>query len=241
MKKIVLVVTLRTVQSLEKRIQDLGNILDLLDSTNDTLNGMKTLSKDTTWGKIFETIRRHAVSLHSAIKNGWNCDCEVTHLAGLQLQRRQITQTSPRFTMNFALPQSEPNLSNHRRRLLIYAKKRKEGPARKRLDSAPVQETYITQLRANFGTESLPEVNATTLPIRFGLHSPYSSTSSGFGFGGIFIKSALSILTTANISIPSETEVLVDEQSTWVYCKATRQLSWPCIKALQKMASYAKV
>ena len=56
MKKIVLVVTLRTVQSLEKRIQDLKNILDLLDSTNDTLNGMKTLSKDTTWGKIFETI-----------------------------------------------------------------------------------------------------------------------------------------------------------------------------------------
>ena len=119
--------------------------------------------------------------------------------------------------------------------------KPKEGLARKRLDSAPVQETYITQLRANFGTESLPEVNATTLPIRFGFHSPYSSTSSGFGFGGIFIKSALSLLTTANISIPSETEVLVDEQSTWVYRKATRQLSWSCTKALQKMASYAKV
>ncbi|OBT70029.1 hypothetical protein VE03_00658 [Pseudogymnoascus sp. 23342-1-I1] len=42
----------RTVQSLEKKIRDLVNLIDLLDSTNDTLEGMKAIPKDTSWGKF---------------------------------------------------------------------------------------------------------------------------------------------------------------------------------------------
>ncbi|TVY18081.1 hypothetical protein LARI1_G003501 [Lachnellula arida] len=201
----------RTVQALEKKIQDLKNLLELLDSTNDTLDGMKTISKDTTWGKLFESIRKHAVDLHSAITNSWKCNCEATHQSGLQLQKRQPSDISPRFIMNFALPPQDSAPKSLQRRVIIHAKESKHNSA---LPSpVPVQKTYITQLRTNFETKSLPDVNVTTLPIRSGPQSSSSSVSSSFSFSSIFTKSESNVTTTSSISIPNGTETLVENQS----------------------------
>jgi len=43
--------------------QDLKRLLDLLDSTDDEdPHNAKAISKDTTWAKLFECIRRHAIT-----------------------------------------------------------------------------------------------------------------------------------------------------------------------------------
>ncbi|KFY16189.1 hypothetical protein V491_05411 [Pseudogymnoascus sp. VKM F-3775] len=154
----------RTVQSLEKKIGDLKGLLKLLDSPDDTLETMKTIPEDTTWGELFENIRRHAVTLHSVIKNSWKCNCEVSHLAGLQLQKRQASEYPPRFIINLALPQREPTSANLRRKLLIYAKDPQDTPKLEGQQPILVQETYITQLRTHFQTKSLPDINITPPP-----------------------------------------------------------------------------
>ncbi|TVY25181.1 hypothetical protein LHYA1_G006051 [Lachnellula hyalina] len=202
----------RTVQALEKKIQDLKNLLELLDSTNDTLDGMKTISKDTTWGKLFETIRQHAVDLHSAIKNSWKCNCEATHQSGLQLQKRQPSDLSPRFTMSFALPPRDSAPQSLRRKVIIHAKESRHNSSLDRPSPVPIQKTYITQLRTNFETKSLPDVNVNTLPIRFGPQSS-SFASPSFSFASIFTKSESNVTTTSSISIADETEILVDNHS----------------------------
>ncbi|KFY70030.1 hypothetical protein V499_09534 [Pseudogymnoascus sp. VKM F-103] len=122
----------RTVQSLEKKIKDLERLLRLLDGTNDTFEGMKPVPNGTSWGELFENIRRHAATLHSVIKNSWNCNCEVSHLANLQLQKRQASDCPPRFIVNLALPQREPTSANSRRKLLIYAKDSQDTPTPER-------------------------------------------------------------------------------------------------------------
>ncbi|TVY35725.1 hypothetical protein LSUB1_G006774 [Lachnellula subtilissima] len=207
----------RTVQALEKRIQDLKNLLELLDSTDDTLDGMKTTSKDTTWGKLFETKRQHAVDLHSAIKNSWKCNCEATHQSGLQLQKRQPSDLSPRFTMSFALSPQNSAPKSLRRRVIIHAKESRHNSALDRPSPVPIQKTYITQLRTNFETKSLPDVKVNTLPlpIRSGPQSSTSTASSSFRFASIFTKSESNVTTTSSISIANGTETLVDNHSNF--------------------------
>jgi hypothetical protein len=184
----------------------LDRLLERLDGTNHPFGGMKTVSKGTSWGELFENIRRHAVTLHSVIKNSWNCNCEVSHLASLQLQKRQASDCPPRFIINLALPQREPTSANSRRKLLIYAKDSQDTPKPERPQPVPFQETYITQLRTHFPTKSPPDVNSTTLLVRPGLHSSSSSASSSFGIRSMFPKS----------EILDETGNLVDKHSRQV-------------------------
>lgn len=202
----------RTIQSLGRKIQDLKGFLELLDSTNETLDGMKTVPKDTTWGKFFDSIRRHALGLHSAIKNSWKCDCEGSHLAGLHLQKRQPTDQALRFTLNFPLPQQDLALPNLQRKVVIHVKESKGDPSLMRPQPVPVQESYIKQLRTNFETKSLSDISINTLPIRSSLQSSNSSTSSNFSFTSIFTKSESNMVTSSSVSIPNGNEVLVENE-----------------------------
>ncbi|KFZ00935.1 hypothetical protein V501_10347 [Pseudogymnoascus sp. VKM F-4519 (FW-2642)] len=181
----------RTVQSLEKKIKDLERLLRLLDGTNDTFEGTKTVLKGTSWGELFENIRRHAVTLHSVIKNSWNCNCEMSHLANLQLQKRQASDCPPRFIINLALPQREPTSANSRRKLLIYAKDSRDTPTPEGTQPVLVEETHIPQLRTHFQPKSPPDVSSPTLLVWPGLRSSSSSVSSSFSLRSIFPKSEI--------------------------------------------------
>jgi len=200
----------RTIQALEKKIQDLKNLLDLLDSTNDTLDEMKTTPKDTTLGKLFENIRRQASSLHSAIKNGWKCHCEATHLAGLQLQKRQASDSSPCFTMNFPLPQPAPPGHILRRKVMIQLKEKTQGI--KRPQPVPVQDNYIASLRTTFDAKLSSESSTITLPIRSGISSA-SSSLSAFSLGSIFTKNETKTANTSSTLTANVTEISMDSQS----------------------------
>lgn len=172
---------------------------------------MKTFPKDTTCGTLFENIRRHAVTLHSVIKNSWKCNCEVSHLTSLQLQKRQASDCPPRFIINLALPQREPTSANSRRKLLIYAKDSQDTLKLEKPQPVLVQETYITQLRTNLRTKSVPNVNSTTPLVRAGPHSSSSSASSSFSFRSILTKSESNMTTASSISSLDGTGTSVDK------------------------------
>lgn len=193
------------------------NLLDLLDSTNDTLDGMKNVPKDTSWGKLFESIRRHAVTLHSVLKDSWKCNCELSHLASLQLQKRQASDCPPKFIINLALPQRESTSANSRRKLLIYAKDPQETPKLERPEPVPVQETYITQLRTHLQTKSPLDIDSTTHLIQPGPNSSSSSVSSSFSFRSIFTKSESNMTSASSISILDGSGTLVDKHSRQVF------------------------
>ncbi|KAF4631574.1 hypothetical protein G7Y89_g6550 [Cudoniella acicularis] len=203
----------RTVQSLEKRIQDLRCLLDLLDSTEDEDSyNTQAISKDTTWAKLFECVRRHATNLHWAIKNGWKCNCEGIHAAGLQLRKRTADDWSSQFTMTFgALPlrkHAETNLYTHRK-VFIVLKESTDSSALmpSRPKPSPIQGSYLNQLRTDFELRSSSEMTSATIS---GHSSANSSISSRFSsFGSIFSKSD-SNLATSTLSTCSGTEILLE-------------------------------
>jgi hypothetical protein len=47
---------------------------------------MKDTRKYTAFADIFDGIRQHARSIHTALKRGWNCDCETPHIVALRLE-----------------------------------------------------------------------------------------------------------------------------------------------------------
>lgn len=89
----------KTLTLLETQNRKLRELLD----SSDKLDTLKIKRKDTTWGTIFECIRRHASSLHMALTNGWQCDCASPHSAGLRLQHRTTGGWSSSFNMSFAV------------------------------------------------------------------------------------------------------------------------------------------
>lgn len=206
----------RTVESLEKKIHRLKDLLDLLDSTDDEdPYTEKAVSKDTSWAELFKSIRRHALNLHSAIKNAWKCNCEGIHTAGLQLQKRKAHDRSSQFTMTFGVFSLPPNnqqspYSHHR--VLILLKEKTGQPVSQRPKPRPVQISYIDQLRSDFEAKTSLEPSSNKLPI----HTASSSTSSRFSnVGSIFTKSP-SNSTSSSISMSNGTEIVV-EKNTYRY------------------------
>jgi hypothetical protein len=152
---------------------------ELLDS-NDKLDSMKATRKDTTWGTIFECIRGHAGSVHTAIKKSWNCNCTAPHVAGLRLQKR-LTGDDPDFSMAFNIPEEVHKPPLHAREVIISIKKAtpKEPKAAHLSPSASpgqvsAQANYIGKLRTNF-TQSTPQLNVVSRPA---LHTSLSAGSS---------------------------------------------------------------
>ncbi|RDL39879.1 Uncharacterized protein BP5553_04219 [Venustampulla echinocandica] len=217
----------RTIQSLEKRIQSLKRLLNLLDSTDDEdPHNTKAISKDTTWAKFFECIRRHAVNLHSAIKNGWKCNCEGIHATGLQLQKRAADDWSSQFTMTFgafALSKNEnQNLYSHRRVLIILQESTSRSvPLLQRPKPSPLQGSYLDPLRTDFESRSSSQLTATILPVPPGTNSASSLIPSRFSsFRSNFTKSN-SNLTSSSISTSNRTESFIENR----YCESMINLN----------------
>jgi hypothetical protein len=79
-----------------------SRLQELLNPRND-FEIVKRARKDTTWAKAFNNIRQHASSLHTALKNGWNCSCEGFHPGYLRLQEHATEGMPPQFDMKFVV------------------------------------------------------------------------------------------------------------------------------------------
>jgi hypothetical protein len=152
---------------------------ELLDS-NDKLDSMKASRKDTTWGTIFECIRGHAGSVHTAIKKSWNCNCTHPHVAGLRLQKRS-TGHDPDFSMAFNVPEEIHKPPIRAREVIISIRKDPpNGDKTPQMSPSPSpgeippQENYIGKLRTNF-TQSTPQLNVVSRPA---LHTSLSASPS---------------------------------------------------------------
>jgi hypothetical protein len=152
---------------------------ELLDS-NDKLDSMKATRKDTTWGIIFEYIRGHADSVHTAIKKSWNCNCTKPHVTGLRLQKRS-TGDNPDFSMAFNISEEVHKPPIGAREVIISIKKdtpkESKTPQTSPIPSpgaTPAQENYIGKLRTNF-TQSAPQLNVVSRPA---LQTSLSASSS---------------------------------------------------------------
>ncbi|KAJ8064827.1 hypothetical protein OCU04_007135 [Sclerotinia nivalis] len=142
---------------------------------------MKSGKKDTAWAKIFECIRRHAQSLHTAIKDGWNCDCRELHKVALRLQQHNTEDWSSLFSLSFEYPEALKKISHpprERRELVISVKSinaQNNSPSNSFLHPS-VADVGRDKLRRNFESKSTPEVNITTRPSSS--RGPLSSSQS---------------------------------------------------------------
>lgn len=197
-----------TVASLERSNRKLRELLDLLDSQliDGKASKKKTLSKDITWAKFFEIVRKHASSLHSALKNGWKCNCMGPHLAGLQLQERGA-DSSACFTMTFMSTTSSISLSSLRRVVITVKNlKNSQDTAQTRPLPTPIQDSYLDKLIQNI--ESDPPVDSKKKT--YILSSNTSSMFSKYGSGISFAKSD-SAVTVSSLQSGNGTEIIVEE------------------------------
>ncbi|KAK0129528.1 hypothetical protein ONS96_000093 [Cadophora gregata f. sp. sojae] len=66
---------------------------------NEWLQNTRVTRSNEPWGSVFESIRQHASSLHSALQSYWTCDCPTPHIVDLQLKRRTIGGSSSIFDL----------------------------------------------------------------------------------------------------------------------------------------------
>ena len=155
----------KTVVLLETHNRKLRELLD----SNDKLDSMKASRKDTTWATIFECIRGHAGSVHTAIKKSWNCSCIKPHVAGLSLQKRSTGDDSD-FSMAFNIPEEVHKPPIDAREVIISIKRETAKGAKASLpipspspEDTPAPENYIGKLRNNF-TQSSRQLNVVSRP-----------------------------------------------------------------------------
>jgi hypothetical protein len=156
-------------------------------------------TKYTPFADIFEGIRRHARSIHTALKRGWNCDCNTPHTAALRLEKRSKCGWGSNFNVAFDIPRSKtlPRGKDEENFL-----KPKSGPC-------PASDDWVNELRSNLRPASPPAVN---LPPRPSLpHSvSTSSTLSLSSFKSIFTKGD-SDSSMASVSAGGGSSVLIQE------------------------------
>jgi hypothetical protein len=153
----------RTVGALEKLN---GKLRDMLDA-NDKIESMRATRKDTPWGSIFQCIRRHASSLHSAIRKSWNCDCDTPHIATLELQRRTTGDWSSKFNIAFDIPEKDILV---KRREIVVSVRNEVKKADKFMESVLIPNQaergqFLSPLRHDFQSMSTPQVNVIYRPI----------------------------------------------------------------------------
>jgi hypothetical protein len=194
---------------------------ELLDS-NDKLDSMKATRKDSTWGVVFECIRTHAGSVHTAIKKSWNCDCTKPHVAGLRLQKRLSGEDSD-FSMVFNIAEEAQKLSNHPLEVIISLKKdsQKELKTPQAGSSpspgeVPAQGEYIGRLRRNFETKSTPLLNVVSRPPLQTSLSASSSPSSKVPLKDVSSNSGPAHCTTDNLNSNRTQSSLTDTISRLV-------------------------
>ncbi|KAF4628215.1 hypothetical protein G7Y89_g9938 [Cudoniella acicularis] len=177
--------TMKSFGEKNRKFRDLLNELDLKAVASQS-NQRKVTTKDTTWARIFECIRRQANSLHRALRNGWKCGCETPHLAALQLQERATSDWTSQFIMAFASAKSQRNILNSQHKLLVAVKKstRIDSSSSLRLQPTPLQEgsvSKITLLRADFETDLSSKGDSQVVHIQANSHSLSVPGTTGGG------------------------------------------------------------
>jgi len=197
-----------TIASMERNNRKFRELLDLLDGklVAGRSNQKKTMSKDTTWTAILECIRKHARSLHSALKNGWKCNCMVPHLTALRLQEREGENSSASFTMTFMSSMSSKSTSPVRK-VTITVKKgmSTKGQPIGRPQPTPVQDWYLNKLRQNI--ESVEAQDSKILSHR----TLNSSSLSSNDHADVKVTKSDSVITLSSIRAGQGTQVLVEE------------------------------
>ncbi|KAK6611038.1 hypothetical protein H4I96_02636 [Botrytis cinerea] len=196
-----------TIETLEKHNRKLR---ELLDST-DRLDSMKSAKRDTALANIFGCIRRHAQSLHTALKDGWNCDCQEPHKVSLRLQQRTTGEWSSLFNLLFEYPKDVKGVAHapHEWRELVVSAKPANTQINSHVDHFLHPSAALVgreKLRQNFEPKSTPEVNITTNPILIPI-SPSSSTvsqSSSRGSPSSNHSTALASVSTNKMAIRNQ-------------------------------------
>jgi hypothetical protein len=194
-----------TIASMERNNRKFRELLDLLDGklVDGKNSQRKTMSKDTTWAKIFECIRKHTRSLHSVIKNGWKCNCVVPHLTALQLRERDGNDSAAYFTLIFTSSEATKTLTPTRKLIVTVKDTNSNNLATFRPQPPPIQDWYLDKLRQNIECE-LP-INAKKEP------SPLSISSSVYPEYGSCARKSDSIVTFSSVQSSNGTEILVEE------------------------------
>ncbi len=174
----------RAVESLKYQNKVLRDLID----SNEKLRWQKAKKKDTAWATIFECIRRHASSVHAAIRAGWTCQC--AHTTSLRLEQRKTGDWDSSFNLAFGVPKDQ---STVRREVTIRIRKEAETSA-VNCRHLGVLETRRTQagldyLRQNFGSSSTSQAS-TSRPTLPATSSAPSSASPSPRFRGLFRNSS---------------------------------------------------
>ena len=145
-----------TIASMERNNRKFRELLDLLD--DELVAGRsiqkKATSKDARWTAIIECIRKHATSLHSALRNGWKCNCMVPHVTTLRLQERENEKSSNSFAMTFMSSISQESTSSVRKvTIIVKESMTANGQPLARPQPSPVQDWYLNKLRQNIEIE----------------------------------------------------------------------------------------
>lgn len=184
---------------------------DLLE-THEKRATARSTRKDVKWANIFECIRRHASSVHTALRKGWNCSCESSHNTALRLEQRNEGGWNSEFKVAFSISEDPIKHMAIRREVLIRTKN--ETIKSEMLQKAPVvsgQQQKLDQLRGNFESKSKTQVNVLPRPP---LQSSLSDFSShGASLRSIFSKKS-SISSSTVITNSNGTEILIPDAKT---------------------------
>ena len=153
---------------------------------------MKAKRKDTTWANVFESIRKHASSVHAALRSGWSCQC-APHTASLRLEQRKTGDWDSSFNLAFGVPQDTQTIV--RREVTIKIRKDKAGesvgsvPQSVIKDTANKTQAGLNVLRHNFESKSTTQINVIPRPpLPISVSTP-SSVSSYTSFRSMFRNS----------------------------------------------------
>lgn len=196
--------------SLESHNRKLRELLD----SNEKLESMKTSQKDTTWGTVFECIRAHAKSLHTAIKAGFCCNCP-DHATSLRLEQRKTGEWTSNFNLAFSVLDSSRADSRFRREVILKLRQGQQLPV---IESrAPPfhtkQNEYdsMANLRTHFESRSSPQRNQDLVSSRPSLPSAMSGSSSNSSRISFRERFSRSISSSSN---SNGTECLMEELQT---------------------------
>ena len=185
---------------------------------------MKATRRDTTWANIFECIRQHANSLHTALKSGFSCDC-AAHTTYLRLEQRRTGDWSSIFYVAFTMPKDPKKTIKIRREVVIRVRKdddqtEKSGTASSQsAGRGPLSDHSLNNLRHNFETKSSPQISVISRPILSSSQS-ISAASSHSSFRELFSKSTSVSSAVTSSSMKNGIECLVEEsQSRYVFLK----------------------
>lgn len=193
---------MRTLESFETYNRKLRELLD----SSDKLESLKVTRKDTSWGNVFETIRKHAIDLHTAVKRSWRCDCSTPHQGDLHLQCRNSTSDEPvTFHMASDVPAPTNSAIISRREVMIKLRKKEDASSRTPSPSIASQASSTDYLRRNFEHKSSSQLSVISRPILTTSISDLSNTSSQSSFLDVFSRSTSGQSTMTSVSCASTT------------------------------------